>query len=227
MTVLRRSMLGLVAVATVGATATLQAQSVAIDFTTFGCFFTPQPGSPPVNCTGPQTGLSSNIGGPNGLTYVPNTAPGFVGVADPTQGIGGSGHDNFGNLNLGGTLQTIPAGATFDLFIVFSSPLASNTLFTAAVTGQVKAGPTGNVKVTFNPDFISGIPYTGGQPGNTTGTMEIDINNVNLTPGGLEQAISGSITVTPTTSTPEPATLGLMAMGLVGLVPVIRRRRSK
>ncbi len=41
---------------------------------------------------------------------------------------------------------------------------------------------------------------------------------------GIHDDLTGQQSIT---STPEPATLGLMATGLIGLVPVVRRRRRE
>jgi hypothetical protein len=215
-------MLGLLVAGTVGAGASLQAQTVNFQGKVTGCFFqTPTTTACTTNYSAP-TFLDNSI---SGLVYSPN-AVGFNGTTNSSGflGIGGNDPQNFGDMKLGTDLYDY-TGGNFDLFITFSSPTVANgQLFTAIVEGAVTAGPAGGVSIIFTPDEITNIPFSNGQPGGTVGKFDLSVNNISLLPGGNTVALSGDIQVL--SSTPEPATLGLMAMGLVGLVPVIRRRRK-
>jgi hypothetical protein len=126
-----------------------------------------------------------------------------------------------------GSLQTIPAGVTFTLTINQTSPSAGTGAFAGTVSGSLA----------FNPSFSSLIwtpspsSLTLGLAG-LTGTYAIVLDNTGnfnieapTTGSNPNQTVVKALITTPTT-VPEPSTVALTATGLLGLIPVIRRRRA-
>jgi hypothetical protein len=125
-----------------------------------------------------------------------------------------------------GSLQSFPAGVTFTLTVNQTSPSAGSGTFAGTVSGSLA----------FNPSFSSLIwtpapsSLTLGLAG-LTGTYAIILDNTgnfNIAPptgdaNPNETVVKALVT---TGTVPEPSTIALMATGMVGLIPVIRRRRS-
>ncbi|HEV8448874.1 MAG TPA: PEP-CTERM sorting domain-containing protein [Gemmatimonadaceae bacterium] len=118
------------------------------------------------------------------------------------------------------------------------------TCFSSCPYGQVITGSTFLLTITQNGSNTGGGAGTYGSfgwnsnPGPLTWTVTINGVNQNLTGGGdgcTESCNNDPPPSGPTfndvlpndvTTTPEPATIGLMATGLIGLIPVVRRRRK-
>jgi hypothetical protein len=138
--------------------------------------------------------------------------------------VGGIGN-NFGAISLTGA-PTFYNNVPFQLLLAFSSPTTANQTFFATVFGIVQSAANGGVNFTFSPTTINNIPFTSGAQ---TGTYSLTVNNVSVTPGQVNAQFTGSILATtnpPVTSTPEPATLAMLAPGVIGALGFMRRRRS-
>jgi hypothetical protein len=195
------------------------AQSMEFAGTTAGCFYTTVVCNP---TGGDQVGFLQYVAG----SFDQGTSsPGGVAA------ISGS-NSNFGYFQLGNTTDSY-TGQKFLLEVLFTSPVVSgpNAVFSAAVLGTVTNddnGAGGGVTIRF------GSPQTFAFDGpDYTGTFTVKVNNVTVSPGTLESnsgvPVTAFITTNITgqvTATPEPATVGLFATGLVGLIPLARRRRS-
>ena len=116
----------------------------------------------------------------------------------------------------------LPAGTTFTLTINQTAPSAGSGSFTQATfTGSVA----------FNPDFSS-LKWTPTQSSVVIGLTTYALVTDNT--GGINIAGPSSSTgQNPNTTivkafvnvTPEPSSIALMATGIIGLVPLARRRR--
>jgi hypothetical protein len=124
-----------------------------------------------------------------------------------------------------GALQTFPSGVTFTLTINQSGPSAGSGAFAGSIAGQLS----------FDPSFSSLIwtplpnSLTLGTPG-LTGTYALVLDNtgnfnIEAPTTGENPNVTGVKAFV--TTTPEPSTVALMATGMLGLVPVVRRRRKQ
>jgi hypothetical protein len=146
----------------------------------------------------------------NGAFTTTTTTTGFG-------GIGGSG------VNLGvASLTASPftyQGNMLSLLVNFTAPVGtSSSTFMANLLGSVEVDPTrGGVSVVFAPSTLMGTFPTGN-------TYMLSIDNISLTPGQSNVEITGRITANVV---PEPATVGLLGTGLLGLVGVSAARRRQ
>jgi len=124
-----------------------------------------------------------------------------------------------------GATVNFPSGVTFTLTVNQTSPSAGTGSFSGSVSGTLA----------FDPSFSSLVwtplpsSLTLGTPG-LTGTYAIVLDNTgnfNIAPPTSDANPNPSVVkaFVTTTTTPEPSTVALMATGMFGLVPAIRRRR--
>jgi hypothetical protein len=104
--------------------------------------------------------------------------------------------------------QVAPAGVS-SLIGTLAGTLGFNTGIATLSFGTTSTN-IGGFTYTVNPTYTIALPVTGVGGGAGTGTT----------------TIQGTVTGGAQTTTPEPATVGLMGMGLVGLGGIARRRRN-
>jgi hypothetical protein len=203
---------GLAFLGAMGASGVLQAQKVDFKGSTGGCFYISG------SCTASTSASEYFLQFTGGTFDATTTSSGILGI-----GSAPNSPNNFGSFSLGASPAEYD-GTNFLLKILFDLPTvtSSNTVYEAAVLGSVDVGGDGGIYIHFadSPQvFTFNGPTYGGQ-------FSLALNDISVTPGTLEAntpvAVSGFIR---TTVTPEPATVGLFALGLLGLVPMARLRR--
>lgn len=217
-----RMLKGLMAVALVASVAgTRTANAQAFNFFTMGQFVSAAPScnnaapAMVVSCADPGSSLT--------LTYTGNNVvPGDY--ASPTT-------VQFGQFDPAGVGEiTIPASTVlFRLFVDQSVPTMSSGYFEGFLTGYARQGTAGSAG---NP--CPGTAQNCSQVVWTPTTTELTLDNVQyslvLNPGNVfkvaavvPSTVKADVLVT---ATPEPATVGLMATGLLGVFGYARRRRA-
>ena len=197
---------GLARAALIGTTAlalgSLPAAAQDVAFSTTGAF------------SGACTGTSCAFGGFT-LQFVPVGSNGF---------FSGSLVD-LGTFNSSCSLSScpltnFPSGVTFTLTINQTIPSAGSNQVLGTVSGTLA----------FNPSFSSLIwtpaPNTF-SIGTANYTLVVDnTGNFNIEAPTTDANPNASVVKAFVTTTPEPSTVALMATGMFGLIPVVRRRRK-
>jgi hypothetical protein len=206
------------AFATFAFAAPASAVPIAIVGNALGCFG--------VSCTPAENfGIFTTPTGAN-LTYTSAVPVDFSGDTDlgflAINGTTGT----FGSIGLGAG-PAVLVDVPFTLQLSFLSPTVSGPgpLFQASLFGAVSRDPTsGGILLAFisPPQSIS---FTNGIPGDVSGSLTVLANSTSLPPGQDTQITGFIMPTTPTVVTPEPGTLGLMAVGLAGILGLAWRRR--
>jgi hypothetical protein len=120
------------------------------------------------------------------------------------------------NLDFGTVLATGPvvySGQTVFMTVLQTGPTVGSTTTTGTLGGAVVSDLQSNATITWSPNVLN--------IGQVRYTLET------ATPINAPAAGSNTIRgLAANTTVPEPATVGLMATGLVGLAGVVRRRRA-
>lgn len=205
--------------------AVVSAQVIPYAGYTNGCFG--------MSCVPPSTATFSNAI-LAGLTYENagfggNTLGGFAAIGNVANGVGGMELDNLGAFYLSSSSNAY-AGSIFNLAVTFTLPGMVGANYGATLTGSVNANQ-GGVFIDFD-NTPQTFAYVGAT---TTGTLTFWVNDVSIiapTAGATAGiAMSGNLLLTEDSGTggqitPEPATFALMLPGLLGVLGVVRRRRS-
>jgi len=205
-------------------TSVAQAAEVTFDGYTNGCFT--------VGCVPPNTALAQSDELGNDELIFENTTFGGTSVG--------------GNLAINlGTFTLDPAGTdktyndTFNLRVSFVMPAGiaggSSSVYSSIVTGTTSSAPgqcnpnpspCGSVTINFS---NAPIPFLF-TSGNTTGSFSLTINDLIINAGQTDIALTGNITLAQQTTTtsvvPEPATLALLAVGLLVSARRLRTQAS-
>ena len=125
-----------------------------------------------------------------------------------------------------GSMQTFPSGVTFTLTVNQTGPSAGTGSFVGSVSGTLSFNPSFSSLIwTPSPNSLTlgtaGLTGTYALVLDNTGNFNIEAPTTDANPN--PSVVKAFVT---TTTTPEPSTVALMATGFLGLVPVVRRRRS-
>jgi PEP-CTERM motif-containing protein len=120
-----------------------------------------------------------------------------------------------------GVIQNFPSGVVFTLTINQTNPSSGSGNFSGSVSGSLSYNPAfGNLiwMPTSNSLNIGAVNYQ--LVIDNTGNFNIEAPTPDANP-------NPTVVKAFVTTTPEPSTVALMATGLLGLIPVMRRRRKQ
>jgi hypothetical protein len=161
-----------------------------------------------------------------GVELILSATPRFVSAPTVTETAPGSGTYN---ATAGGTTSPVRSMWNFD-YAIFNAGAAPTDVFTLFVDHNPDDATT---NLTFTPLTTVGLGAQnsenlgfasiggGSFDPNATGTYTFSLED-RLVTGGL----AGRVSINVVTSTPEPASIALMATGLLGLAGFVRRRNK-
>lgn len=198
----------------------------AVQFTgsTMGCFYTSM--ATPTNCDG----MSSSFGN---LTYTGSTFDAQSNAADGLFTLGAAPHapnvNNLGSFSLHDGMYNY-TGQQFALFVNFTNPtgVSGNSVYTAMLTGNLSNATSGNVFVDFDNTGHT-FTFANGSSLNNFVVNDLSLNDQTGTTGvGVSVSVTGQgYAHNNMMVTPEPSSMALIGTGLVGLIPMIRRKRTR